>query len=47
MEYGTNIYLDKFKQFKFQSFLPRVEIIDALIKVRGRRSISSIITNNN
>lgn len=33
--YGTAQFLDKYKHFKFQSFLPRSEIIDALIKVRS------------
>lgn len=33
-EYGRAEFAEKLRQFKFQSFLPRVEIIEALVKVR-------------
>ncbi len=32
--YDLDLFSDSLKQFKFQSFLPRTEIIDALTKVR-------------
>jgi dynein heavy chain len=33
--YGFSEFSEQMKQFKFQSFLPRIEVIDALIKVRA------------
>lgn len=32
-KYTAGEYQDRNKQFKFQSFLPRTEIIEALVKV--------------
>lgn len=34
-DYTPTEYEERLKAFKFNSFLPRVEIIDALVKVRG------------
>ena len=33
--YNFDLFSENLKQFKFQSFLPRTEIIDALSKVRA------------
>lgn len=33
--FNNDLFHEKRKQFKFQSFLPRTEIIDALVKVRA------------